>query len=103
MSTIHQNPLASAASYLCGTEDGSRPGQFFLNLQQYSSQSRHSVATLTLHETSPGHHLQGDDMVRDGIPAFRKFLEDRIYSQAPSRFPINTAYVEVSGEQDPGP
>ena len=25
---------------------------------------------------------------------FRKVMEDRIYSQVPSRFPINTAYVE---------
>ena len=25
----------------------------------------------------------------------KKVMEDRIYSQAPSRFPINTAYVEV--------
>ena len=31
------------------------------------------------------------------IPKFRKVLEDRIYSQAPSRFPLNTAYTEGWG------
>ena len=29
------------------------------------------------------------------LPLFRKFSEDRIYSQTPTRFPINTAYAEV--------
>ena len=28
---------------------------------------------------------------------FRKMMEDRIYNQVPSRFPINTAYVEGWG------
>lgn len=88
------NPEASKASYIAGTEDGSRPGQFFLNTHNYASFSRHGVATLSLHETLPGHHLQGDHMMREGVPAFRKVMEDRIYSQAPSRFPINTAYIE---------
>ena len=53
------------------------------------------MTTLCLHETLPGHHLQGDHMMREGVPAFRKVTEDRVYSQAPSRFPINTAYTEV--------
>ena len=30
-----------------------------------------------------------------GLPSFRKVMEDRIYAQTPSRFPINTAYTEV--------
>lgn len=28
-------------------------------------------------------------------PEFRKNMEDMLYAQAPSRFGINTAYVEV--------
>ena len=70
--------------------------------------------SLSLHETNPGHHLQGSFMLEQpDIPMFRKTMEDRIYSQTPSRsetayldkrlfsilriccrFPINTAYVE---------
>ena len=31
-----------------------------------------------------------------GVPRFRKYMEDMYYTQAPSRFPIHTAYIEVS-------
>jgi len=88
------NPEASAASYIAGTEDGSRPGRFYVNTAKYSSQSRHGIATLVLHEAFPGHHLQGAYLQGDRYPTFRKVMEDRAYSLAPSRFPINTAYAE---------
>jgi len=88
------NPEASAASYIAGTEDGSRPGRFYVNTAKYASQSRHGVATLVLHEAYPGHHLQGAYLQGDKYPTFRKVMEDRAYSLAPSRFPINTAYAE---------
>jgi len=88
------NPEASAASYIAGTEDGSRPGRFYVNTAKYASQSRHGVATLVLHEAYPGHHLQGAYLQGDRYPTFRKVVEDRAYSLAPSRFPINTAYAE---------
>ena len=56
------------------------------------------MVSLSLHETNPGHHLQGSYMLeREGMPQFRKVMEDRVYSQSPSRFPINTAYVEGWG------
>jgi len=29
------------------------------------------------------------------LPRFRRFMEDMYYSQAPSKFPIYTAYCEV--------
>ena len=32
----------------------------------------------------------------NGVPRFRKYMEDMYYTQAPSRFPIHTAYIEVS-------
>merc|ERR1719187_1914518 len=48
-----------------------------------------------MHEANPGHHLQSSfQLEAESFPTFRKVMEDRIYSQAPSRFPINTAYVE---------
>jgi len=56
------------------------------------------MISLALHETNPGHHLQGSfTLEQEGFPMFRKLMEDRIYSQSPSRFPINTAYVEGWG------
>lgn len=91
-------PDAPAAYYIAGTADGSRPGRLFVNTNKYASQPRYEMISLSLHETNPGHHLQGSYMVENkGLPNFRKVMEDRIYSQTPSRFPINTAYTEGWG------
>jgi len=91
-------PDYPAAFYIAGTEDGARPGKLFVNTFKFASQPRYEMVSLSLHETNPGHHLQGSYMLeREGMPQFRKVMEDRVYSQAPSRFPINTAYVEGWG------
>eukprot|EP00092_Neocalanus_flemingeri_P033658 GFUD01036589.1.p1 GENE.GFUD01036589.1~~GFUD01036589.1.p1 ORF type:complete len:569 (-),score=198.07 GFUD01036589.1:57-1763(-) len=94
---ITEAPMADypAAFYIVGTEDGARPGKLFVNTFKYASQPRYEMVSLALHETNPGHHLQGSYMLeKEGMPQFRKVMEDRVYSQAPSRFPINTAYME---------
>jgi len=84
-----------AAFYSSGTPDGSRPGRLYVNTNKYNSQPRYEMVSLSLHETNPGHHLQGSYSIEQADwPMFRKIMEDRIYSQAPSRFPINTGYVE---------
>jgi len=91
-------PDAPAAYYIAGTADGKRPGRLFVNTNKYDSQPRYEMISLSLHETNPGHHLQGSYMVEStGLPSFRKVMEDRIYAQTPSRFPINTAYTEGWG------
>ncbi len=41
--------------YLSPTEDGSRPGIFYVNT---APRPLHSLATTTFHETNPGHHFQ---------------------------------------------
>jgi len=84
-----------AAFYTAGTPDGSRPGVLYVNTNKYNSQPKYEMMSLSLHETNPGHHLQGSfSLEQENWPMFRKVMEDRIYSQVPSRFPINTAYVE---------
>jgi uncharacterized protein (DUF885 family) len=91
-------PDAPAAYYIAGTPDGSRPGRLYVNTNKYHSQPRYEMVSLSLHETNPGHHLQGSYMLeRPEWPMFRKSMEDRIYSQTPTRFPINTAYTEGWG------
>ena len=56
------------------------------------------MVSLSLHEAIPGHHLAYSySLEQEGWPLFRKVVEDRIYSQSPSRFPINTAFVEGWG------
>ena len=40
--------------------------------------------SLTLHESLPGHHLQGSyTLEQKDWPLFRKVMEDRIYCQVP--------------------
>ena len=89
---------APAAFYTAGTPDGSRPGVLYVNTNKFNSQPKYEMVSLSLHETNPGHHLQGSYMLeKEDWPMFRKVMEDRIYSQVPSRFPINTAFVEGWG------
>ena len=85
-----------AAYYIAGTADGSRPGKFFVNTKRFDSQPKYECISLALHEGNPGHHLQSSfSMVtQPPLPKFRQFMKDRSYFLAPSRFPINTAFVE---------
>lgn len=56
------------------------------------------MMTLSLHEGNPGHHLQGSHSIESpNMPFFRRAMEDRNYFQAPSRFPMNTAFTEGWG------
>lgn len=92
------NAGAPAAYYIGGTRDGARPGKFFVNVANFDSQPKYDMMTLTLHESNPGHHLQGAFLqTLPGIAEFRTVMEDRSYFMAPSRFPINTAYGEGWG------
>jgi len=86
---------APAAFYTAGSMDGSRPGRLYVNTNKYDSQPKYEMISLSLHETNPGHHLEASyGLAKESWPEFRKVMEDRIYSQAPSRFPINTGFVE---------
>jgi len=93
---ITNSPMADypAAFYIAGTPDGARSSKLFVNTFKFCSQPKYEMVSLSLHEANPGHHLQADYIIQRSWPEFRKVMEDRVYSQAPSRFPINTAYVE---------
>jgi uncharacterized protein (DUF885 family) len=44
--------------YLPATADGSRPGTYFVNTRDPAQRHRHTLATTSYHEASPGHHFQ---------------------------------------------
>jgi uncharacterized protein (DUF885 family) len=44
--------------YLSPTPDGSRPGVFYMNTNELATKLFSRFATVTYHETIPGHHLQ---------------------------------------------
>ncbi len=49
---------APLAFYFPPTEDGSRPGTFFINTTEPTTRTRYESEALAFHEAIPGHHLQ---------------------------------------------
>ncbi len=65
---------AAAASYQNPTEDGSRPGIFYVNTFDLKALPRYRTVTLSLHEASPGHHFQTSiAQEATSLPKFRRF------------------------------
>jgi uncharacterized protein (DUF885 family) len=65
---------AAGASYQGPSEDGSRPGYFYVNTYNLKAQPKFGMETLSLHEASPGHHFQiAIQQELKGVPRFRRF------------------------------
>lgn len=65
---------ASSGSYQSPSEDGSRPGIFYLNTYDLSARPTWAKAALTLHEAAPGHHFQiALQREMEELPRFRRF------------------------------
>lgn len=77
--TIRQTEAFRAASasaeYNQGSEDGTRPGIFYVPILDAKKFNATGMATLFLHEAIPGHHYQVSlQQESKGLPAFRRFL-----------------------------
>jgi len=93
----NEKTTATAASYTAGTPNG-RPGILKINAHIFGTFSKFSLLALMLHESFPGHHVDGSYSIEDtSRPAFMQIKEDRIYGQVPSRFPLNTGFSEGWG------
>jgi uncharacterized protein (DUF885 family) len=63
----------SLGHYMEPTPDGSRPGAFYMNTSDLPKRLFTRFATVTYHETIPGHHLQlALDTEREGVSRFRR-------------------------------
>ena len=64
----------AAGSYMSPSEDGTRPGIFYLNTYDLPARKSWARDSLYLHEAIPGHHFQlALQQELEGVPAFRRF------------------------------
>lgn len=65
---------SAGAFYEQPSEDGSRPGIFYVNTYDLKSQPKYGMETLSLHEAAPGHHFQvAIQQELTDLPRFRRF------------------------------
>ncbi|HWO09955.1 MAG TPA: DUF885 domain-containing protein [Polyangiaceae bacterium] len=76
----YEAPFSTIAYYRPPVPDGTKPGQYFVNVYQPETRPRFEAAVLAFHESIPGHHLQiAIAQELDAAPAFIKHV-------APSAF-----------------
>jgi uncharacterized protein (DUF885 family) len=64
---------APGAYYTPPAPDGSRPGEYHVNLHDATGRGRAETASIAFHEAIPGHHLQlAIASERTDLPAFRR-------------------------------
>jgi uncharacterized protein (DUF885 family) len=64
---------ASAAQYVQGTPDGSRPGHVMVNTSDFEKRNLWDIETTAYHEGVPGHHMQiAIAQELPGLPPFRQ-------------------------------
>jgi uncharacterized protein (DUF885 family) len=69
----YEAPYTTIAYYRPPHADGSKPGEYFVNVYQPQPRPRFEARVLAVHEAIPGHHLQiaiAQEMA--ALPAFRK-------------------------------
>ncbi len=73
---------SSTAFYNRPSLDGSRPGIFYVNMQDMNAVQKHIMNSLAYHEGAPGHHFQlAIQQELTGVPDFRKFGGYSAYSE----------------------
>ncbi|HEU5467876.1 MAG TPA: DUF885 family protein [Steroidobacteraceae bacterium] len=73
---------AAGGSYMRPSEDGSRPGIFYVNTFDLPTRKTWDAEDLFLHEAIPGHHFQlALQQELTGIPEFRRFGGETAFSE----------------------
>lgn len=73
---------SASAEYNPGSEDGSRPGIFYVPILDARKFNAVGMETLFLHEAIPGHHYQISlQQENNSLPKFRKFLSYSAYAE----------------------
>ena len=75
-----RNKSAAGGSYQQPSEDGSRPGVFYVNTYDLPSRKTWDAEDLYLHEAVPGHHFQiALQQELTALPKFRRFGGETAY------------------------
>ncbi len=73
---------AAGGSYQPPSEDGKRPGIFYVNTYDLPSRKTWEMEDLFLHEAIPGHHFQlSIQQEQTGLPMFRRFGGETSYAE----------------------
>jgi len=73
---------AAGGSYMTPSEDGSRPGIFYVNTYDLPSRKTWDAEDLYLHEAIPGHHFQlALQQELTGLPKFRRFGGETAFAE----------------------
>lgn len=73
---------SAKAFYQNPTEDGSRPGVFYINLYDMKAAPGYLLPVVLYHEAIPGHHLEAALAYQlAGVPRFRKFNSVASFSE----------------------
>ena len=73
---------AAGGSYMRPSEDGSRPGIFYVNTYDLPTRKTWDAEDLYLHEAVPGHHYQlALQQELTGLPKFRRFGGETAFSE----------------------
>jgi uncharacterized protein (DUF885 family) len=76
----YEAPFTTTAYYREPNPDGSKPGEYFVNVYQPSTRPRYEAEALAYHEAIPGHHLQiAIAQELKGLPAFRKYGDMTVF------------------------
>ncbi len=69
----YEAPFTTIAYYRQPVPDGSKPGEYFINVYKPKTRPRFEMEALAFHESIPGHHLQiAISQELGALPAFRK-------------------------------
>jgi uncharacterized protein (DUF885 family) len=73
---------AAGGSYMRPSEDGSRPGIFYVNTYDLPTRKTWDAEDLFLHEAIPGHHFQlALQQELTGLPTFRRFGGETAFTE----------------------
>lgn len=92
---------AAKAFYQGPSEDGSRPGIFFVNLYDMHAAPRYQLPVVLYHEAIPGHHVETAVAYElPSLPRFRKFDSFAAFSEGWGLY-SETLAKEMGFYQDP--